>query len=731
VIQLLLLTALFLSPRQEGTQADAHSTAPTDAAGLTALLLQNKDDVDPELVRRLANLKTPEALAGLTRFYDSVASLYMRRIAVRSFALFDGVPDAEGNALQKLTDIATLSFEPELREVAIDELAGCNAGRQFLAAIVSSTADDYVRERALRHHVSSAKPEDVDWYLRIYRSGESKKKERGKDEEALYPPPLKDLAFDGLAASRSVEELVEAAEKRSEGKSGGSPYAAFVLVRRRALEELAARRAPEAEACAEKMYENREERPDLRLLAAQILLSERGPKFTDRLFKDATRGEVPLELAFGIADVLIGVDDPGLRSQAVKGMTQGGPLQKRFHMRMAAKIPDSKVDKALLELSKDRERMVVADALRAMGVRGNPTFVPRLEQVLKESQDVQLLGAAIESMNAIRGTDPEWRSALARLTVSPAEVVRNSAIEALGKAKDPSQLETLTKALDHPSWTTRLAAARGLAELHLAPGVGALCARIGLEEGRMVTELTDILWKLTGQPFRVDTKQWKRWWDKEGANFRFPTPEELLKLQRERDVREEKQVSQSFRGVKVDSRFFGLRITSHHVAFVVDVSGSMEERLPGQEKAGGGPSRIEVARKELIACLEALEAGTRFNILPFSSGTLPWKEEAVECNEQTFEEAKEFVDGLGAMGGTNIHGGLRQAFDDASVDTIFFLSDGEPSQGEVVDPAAIREEVQAWNKERGVVIHTISIGDRFPLLEWLATDSGGRYRTYP
>jgi hypothetical protein len=247
----------------------------------------------------------------------------------------------------------------------------------------------------------------------------------------------------------------------------------------------------------------------------------------------------------------------------------------------------------------------------------------------------------------------------------------------------------------------------------------------------MLTELADILWKLTAQPFRTDSKQWKRWWEKEGANFRFPTPEEFLKRQRERDLREEKQVSQSFRGVKVDSRFFGLRITSHHVAFVIDVSGSMEERLPGQEKAGGGPSRIEVARKELIACLEALEAGTRFNILPFSSGVLPWKEEAVECTEETFTEAKEFVEGLGALGGTNIHGGLRQAFDDPTVDTIFFLSDGEPSQGDVIDPGAIREEVQAWNKERGVVIHTISIGDRFPLLEWLAEDSKGTYRTYP
>ncbi len=715
---LLLGTCLLFAPSQEGAPPAAETPAPVDAAGLTALLLASLDDVDPELVRRLANLRTSEALQGLLRFYDSVASLYMRRIAVRSFALFDGVPEAEGNALQKLTDIGTLAFEPELREVAIDELAGCNGGRPFLAAIAASSADETVRERALRHHVAGARPEDIDWYLRIYHSGETKKREKGKGEVALYSPRLKEVAFEGLAQARTSEELVEATESK------------LVLVRRRALEELAARRDPETAACAERLYENRQERPDTRLLAAEILLSERGAKFADRLFKEATRGEVPLELAFGIADLLIGIDDPGQRSQVVKGLTQGGPLEKRFHLRMAARIPDPKVDKALLELSKDRDRVVTADALRAMGVRGNPTFVPRLQQALKESNDILLLGAAIESLNKIRGSEPEWRAELAGLTASPLEVVRNSAIEALGKSKDTAHLTPLVQALAHPSWTTRLAAARGLEELHVAAGVGALCERIGKEEGRMVTELAEILWKLTAQPFRSDTKQWQRWWEKEGANFVFPTPEEFLKRQRERDVREEKQVSQSFRGVKVDSRFFGLRITSHHVAFVVDISLSMDWRLGG-EKATEGPLRMDVAKKELLACLDALEVGTYFNILPFAGSVTPWEEAAVLCSEETFAAAKEYIDGLGTFSGTNIHAGLEQAFADPTIDTIFFLSDGEPTVGAVIDPVAIREEVQAWNKERGVVIHTISIGDRFPLLDWLAKDNNGNYRTYP
>jgi HEAT repeat protein len=599
-----------------------------------------------------------------------------------------------------------------------------------------SRADDAVRERALRQHVAGARPEDTEWYLQIHRGGsdgkdekekEKEKEKRGKDEDEaalLYTEPLRELAFEGLASSRTSDELVAATQSR------------LVLVRRRALEELAARRDPRTEECAERMLDSSRERPDVRLLAARLLLDLRGAKFAERLYKnvrqyrDGAYSTTPLELLFGIADLLAELDDPKLRAEVLKELVKGQALEKRFHLRMALRIPDPKVDKALLQLSKDKHAAVVADALRAMGQRGNPTFVPRLEEVLEDGEDALTVGAALEALDRLRGSDPKWLAELAKLAAHPDELRRNGALEVLGRKKDPAHLPTFTTALAHPVWSTRLAAARGLEELRLPEGVGALCQRIALEDGRMAAELGDVLTRLTGKSFRSDVKQWERWWTSEGEGFRVPAPEEIEKLQRARDLKEEKQTSRSFRGVKVDSRFFGMRITSHHVAFVVDVSGSMDWRLGGQH-ATEGPRRMDVARKELIACLEALEAGTYFNILPFADNVSPWQEQAVECTEETFTEAKEFVEELGALGGTNVYAGVSQAFADPTVDTIFFLSDGEPSVGEHIDPSAIREAIKALNEDRGVVIHTISIGDRFPLLEWLATDSKGSYRTYP
>jgi len=64
------------------------------------------------------------------------------------------------------------------------------------------------------------------------------------------------------------------------------------------------------------------------------------------------------------------------------------------------------------------------------------------------------------------------------------------------------------------------------------------------------------------------------------------------------------------------------------------------------------------------------------------------------------------------------------------VDTIFVMSDGEPSMGEVTDPGMIREHVAAWNQNRGIVINTIAVGGQFQILEWLAQDSKGTHLKY-
>jgi Mg-chelatase subunit ChlD len=164
------------------------------------------------------------------------------------------------------------------------------------------------------------------------------------------------------------------------------------------------------------------------------------------------------------------------------------------------------------------------------------------------------------------------------------------------------------------------------------------------------------------------------------------------------------------------------------VIFILDVSGSMSETLRSEYVGKTGKPRIDVAKQELATCIDSLEPQSLFNIIVFSSDVDTWLDGVASFSKSTKDEAKKFVGALGAGGATNLYDSLKHAFSDKDVDTIFVLSDGEPTAGEITDPTLIRDRVQQWNKTRRIVIHTIAVGGSFQVLEWLAADSGGTHK---
>ena len=79
------------------------------------------------------------------------------------------------------------------------------------------------------------------------------------------------------------------------------------------------------------------------------------------------------------------------------------------------------------------------------------------------------------------------------------------------------------------------------------------------------------------------------------------------------------------------------------------------------------------------------------------------------------------------LGGTNVYGAIMQAFSMRNVDTVYLLSDGEPSSGEVIDVQEIAEEILLENRRKRIVFHCVSIGRESPLLARLARESDGTY----
>ncbi|MEW6074025.1 MAG: HEAT repeat domain-containing protein [Planctomycetota bacterium] len=695
--------------------------AAADVAEIVAELKLRLDDADPDLVRELANLKTSAALDGLLEVYEVMNSVYMRRAVLRGIALYDGVPGEEQRALQRLMDAATESSAREIREIAVDEIAGCpNFGKAFLAMIVESAADDEVRERAMAHHTSRPRPQDGAWYMGIYDPA-TKAKDRprrggaGEGEAAAAAPPplpvLRELAFDVLASDLDLAAILAAAKDENQ------------TIRRRAIQELDSRNDPQAIDLAEKLYSD----PDLpaadRLFAVAIVLRGRGVKVADDLINEATRPGTAEGYALGLADLLADLGDPAVDKALLKAFGTGRGLEQLFFIRAGRRLQDPKIDKTLLKLVKEKDPRVLRLAMEVIAERRLKEAGPELEKLAEKTKDADLLGDIFDALGALREGDPAWEARLVALAGHENPDVRNGAIAALGKTKKKEHLPVLVAALENPLWSTRLAAAQALDRLRAKEGVGALCARIAQENGRLAVEMGQILFRMTGQPFGNQGRLWERWWRDEGAAFEFIDEAKLRRLEREEETRRLKQVT--------TSSFFGIKIESTRVIFILDVSGSMDERTRGKYEGQTGTPRIDVARRELARCLDSLETQSLFNMIVFSDGVDAWSDSIRERNAETLADAKAFVARLHAGGSTNLFGSLELAFRDPEVDTIFVLSDGEPTSGRVVDPAAIRAEVAEWNEHRGVVIHCIAVGGSLSVLEWLAADSGGTYVKFP
>ena len=693
---LLTLLLVVATPSQEDEQRDVE--------GVVAELVFRADDADPSLIDELARQGSPAALDGLLTAYDAMQSIYMRRAVIRALVRFDETPRLGRRAVQKLVDIATQASVREVRRLAVEAIASCRKhGRAFLAAIVDSHATPEVRELAMRHHAGDPRSADLDWYRGHYQRKRAEAGDTG-------PPPLpaiRELAFEALAARLGLEELLEAMRDP------------LREIRLGALTELEARQAGEVEKLATRLYGNSRARPADRLDAAKILARLHGADMAERFAKDGRRRDFPEELVRGLADILAGFEDPDVEKLLVRRVGKGKDRELLFSLWSTAHIEDEKVDKALLKALRSKDPRVLREAARILGARHTEGAVEELARVIEKSDDPAVLATAFEVTGELRGDDPDWWAQLERTAGHATPEVRNSAITALGRSKRVEFVPVLTASLENEDWSTRLAAARALEAVGTAECVAALCHRIPQEIGRLAKEMGEILFRLSGRPYAENGRLWAAWWEREGADFRPIEPAALRKREREEEERRLRKTTRT--------TFFGIEIHSHSVLFVIDVSGSMDELMLGRDPGEKGEPRIVRAKRELEKCIEGLKRASFFNVLAYSDRVLPWAEELTALESETRELAKEYVRGLRTGGGTNLFGALERAFEDPAVDTIYLISDGEASMGEIIDPGAIRERIASMNENRGVRIHAIAIGYDLAVLAALAQDSGGIY----
>ena len=608
------------------------------------------------------------------------------------------------------------------------------------AAARGPLLEEEAEREALRETVLDAERRlDVRFEVLEALAATSRETDRELFEEAAslrkkdpLPPEMRAAAFRAAAPWLSSEALVR------------STKGDLALVRMVAFEILAERGDKRLGVLAKRTFEDVQRSTTERLQAGRLWLAADGARAGRQIFEAVDGVTVAESLAFGMADALADARLPTIERTVRKRIRGARGDFLRYLLRVGRHVEGGAVSEAFLRALDSDDPRLKREALRGVAERRQASAVESLRQIVRSDDSGFFAALAVEAQVAMRDDDrfEAELCALAEDLRPPVRVAGLRALGALGPRAGTAVEDALVKALEvEADWTTRLAAAEALEDLRSRRGVGALCQRVAHEEGRPLKEMVEILWRLTGQSFGTSAEAWGRWWQDHGDDFVVLRPEELERLTAERDERLLRRTTRGrFQGREGEQRslsdlqsgrvtFFGAPIESRRVAFAVDVSASMDERLGAP--IFGQETRLELARHELIRILDSLEEQMLFRIITFSGLVDQWDDTPRDASEENKRSAMEFVSSLRGAPATNFYDMLRLAFADESIDTLFLLSDGEPNYGDVTDPTELRAIVAEWNRHRGVRIHCVAIGSDLGLLRTLAKDSGGTYAYFP
>lgn len=419
----------------------------------------------------------------------------------------------------------------------------------------------------------------------------------------------------------------------------------------------------------------------------------------------------------------------------------------------------------LPELKEEESKILL---IRVMANSRVKAMVPALQSMLGEKKVSAELKLAILQAFAVTA-GPEVAPQVRPLLTDKNELLQAAACDLAAGLRLKELGPDLLPLLNHKDWQVQSAAIEAVGSIRTPDAVPTLVELLN-EEGRVREEAGEALFSITALDFGVDPKLWnEQWTSLMRIGWRIPTDEELAEA---RATRKKYDALYGKTGDSVNT-FGGIPTYSTSVLFIVDVSGSMDglivEREQWENSEVENWRKLTMIKEQLISTIDGLTKNTRFNILAFATDVDPWKKRPVSANAANRKAAIEWIRKLKAIGGvedqelvssglmtddalakgkTNTYKALLYAFGmggdslapltaDAGkrsgaarnpLDTVYFLSDGEPSVGATVDPRRILEDVTRLNKTYRMTIHCLAIGDfRKGFLQQLAMDNNGQF----
>ena len=402
--------------------------------------------------------------------------------------------------------------------------------------------------------------------------------------------------------------------------------------------------------------------------------------------------------------------------------------------------------KSLVKLVAHRDDAVAGAAIRALAKVGLDGVVDDVEKQIKRRRGSSAVQFRIDAFDALASSGNSAALAVVIQATQGRDPTNRSIAYGslrLAAADEPKALDALLGGLKDDDASARLVALRALTGLKRKAMIGPMIEALdGDEHYSFRVKVLEFLVQLTHQNMGLVVEDWRKWWDVAERGFEFPKAED-----------------KKFTSVKTyDLSYFGIEISSKRLGFIVDISSSMTQEVAvkrrekdsgettggkgrtttGRRRRGGDDGddglsgdrarKIDVLKVELARVIEKLPADVLMNVVTFDATPRQWQKQLQPLRGRGRAKALDFAKSIQTGRGTNVYDSLEKALEDKRVDTVYLMTDGQPSAGKYTKPDDILREIRKKNRLRAITIHCIAFGEESPFLEKLAAENGGKYR---
>jgi hypothetical protein len=460
------------------------------------------------------------------------------------------------------------------------------------------------------------------------------------------------------------------------------------------------------------------------------------------------------------------------------GKPELDPIEVRFDVEYKSEDADAR-SRAIAELKKapdplklalvstrvagrEQRADVVAQAVEILAsIRDPKTAATVAAQAKSASPDARLL--YVEAIGSM-AFSTEAHQMLLDLLKDKDAYVRGMAAAGLGEHRSIDALEPLLQLLDDRAWIVQAAALSSIPRLNdkeaVKRSIPKLVDFLENVSGRLRTDVSDCLRRISGRNLGRDPAVWRKWLD--GGMMDAPAKPET-----DGDAPAKPKSEYANQD---EPHFYGMPVQTNRVVLVLDISLSMydaieidKERLKREtsrrrvvtgEKKPDEPegedqgfdipwwkikTRLDLAKYQTINLVSQLRDDQSFEIIMFSKDVTPWMGKLVPATPINRQKAIAMLELVKPEDATNTWGALAAAFDMVDVnkkgdalgpDEMYLVTDGAPSLGDIVDSQQILEATLQLCKVKPLRINVIGVGVDLSFLRKLARDTGGQSKFF-